>query len=413
MPKMTLPLTDTEIKTAKPGATLKKLRDGKGLLIEIHSKESKRWRFRYVFNGKEKEISLGLYPDVGLARARELRDELRELVARGIDPSEKRKEEKEAKRVEEEQSIVAVKNSLENVARKWLEHLESTEISDGQVFRITRSMENHLFPWLGRKDISTIQPRELLEIVKRVESGGKFESAKRLFQNCGRIWKYAVTHGHADRNITADIDSKLAIKGGREANFPHITDPIELAECLRAIDGYTGDFITRIALQITPYLFMRPFNIRAMEWKELDLERREWSIPAQKMKKKRAFICPIPEQVDVLLDEIRALTGEGCYVFPSARGDDRSMSEATATAALSRMGYKNIQTAHGFRHTASTLLHEHQREHGVPPHVIEFQLAHVVHGVAGVYNKAQYLDERRELMQWWADYLDELKKAQG
>lgn len=396
-------LSDIKIRNLKAGVkpdgtyTNKAYRvtDEKGLYIEVKPNGSKLWRFKYRIFGKEKLLSLGIYPDVSLKKARDKRDELRKHVADGIDPSDLRKNEKLA---------LAGMESFEFVAREW--HTKhKINWSESHALRTLTRLENDVFPWLGKKNIGDIKPPELLQVLRRVESRGALETAHRIHQVCGQIFRYAVATGRAERDSAADL--KGALPPAKPKHHASIVEPKKVGELLRAINDYSGAFVTLCALKLAPLLFVRPGELRHAEWVEFDLESGEWRIPASKMKMKTIHIVPLSKQAVSIIRELEPLTGAGKYLFPSMRSNNRPMSENTVNGALRRLGYsKEDMTGHGFRSMASTLLNEQ----GWNPDAIERQLAHSERdGVRAAYNYAEYLPERKKMMQAWADYLDGLK----
>ncbi|MCU7805900.1 MAG: integrase arm-type DNA-binding domain-containing protein [Candidatus Thiodiazotropha sp. (ex Lucinoma borealis)] len=390
-------LTDTAVRNAKAKEKDRKLFDGGGLFLLVKPNGARYWRFKYRFHGKEKLLALGVYPDVTLKSARDKRDDARKLIADGIDPSEARKAEKAARNNE---------NSFEAIAREWWGN-RASNWSESHSSRILLRLENDVFPWIGTKSIGDITPSELLTVLRRVESRGSIETAHRILQSCGQIFRYAVATLRAERDTSADL--KGALPPVSKKHFASITDPKLIGELLRAMDGYQGAFITRCALQLAPLTFVRPGELRHAEWAEIDLNKAEWRIPADKMKMKTVHIVPLSTQAVAVLNEIKPLTCRGKYVFPSVRSLKRPMSENTVNAALRRLGYtKKEMTGHGFRSMASTILNEQ----GWNKDAIERQLAHTERDlVRASYNYAQHLPERVKMMQWWADYLDSLKQG--
>ncbi len=390
-------LSDTRIKTAKAKQKLYKLYDGKGLYIEITPTGSKRWRFKYRFNDKEKRISLGIYPDVSLKEVRLRRNECRELLAEGIDPSQARKQ-RAAKKVE------LNKNTFEAVAREW-HTKQKKQWSEGHAQKTLAWLEKNIFPFMVSRPIADIKPPELLQVLRKVEARGAHDTAIRLRAICSQIFRYAISIGKAERDISADL--KGALEPAERKHFATITEPKEIGALLRAIDGYTGSYIVRHALQLAPLVFVRPGELRHAEWTEFNLDNAEWIIPADKMKKKRKHIVPLSSQAVDILKSIHQLTGNARYVFHSERTNTRPMSENTINAALRRLGYSKEQmTGHGFRSMASTRLNEQ----GFNIDWIELQLAHSEgNSVRAAYNYAQYLPERKEMMQWYSDYLYRLR----
>ncbi|MEW5864176.1 MAG: integrase arm-type DNA-binding domain-containing protein [Pseudomonadota bacterium] len=400
-----MPLTDTAIRSAKPKAKTVKLFDGGGLYLEINPAGGKWWRWKYRYGGKEKRLSLGVYPDVSLKAAREKRDAARRQLIAGIDPAQARRAEKLAQ---------AGAESFEAIAREW-----HAKFSPGWVAshgdRILRRLERDVFPWIGKRPIAEIKAPELLAVLRRIESRGALETAHRALQNCGQIFRYAVATGRAERDPTRDL--RGALPAPKEKHHASITDPKRIGELLRAIDAYQGFFVTKCALRLAPLVFVRPGELRKAQWAEIDLDKAEWRIPAERMKMREQHIVPLSRQAVAILRELEPLTNRAIpskpdaprYVFPSARSRSRPMSENAVLAALRRMGYtKDEMTGHGFRSMASTLLHEQGWNH----QVIERQLAHAErNAVSAAYNFAEHLPERRKMMQAWADYLDGLKAS--
>jgi integrase len=356
----------------------------------------KLWRWKYRINGKEKRLAIGIYPDTGLADARDKRDAARKLLAAGIDPGEHRKAEKAAG---EERAA----NSFEVVAREWLG--KQTWVGHYRV-KVEAWMANDVYPYIGGRPVAELAAPEFLRVGRRMEERGAIESAHRILQTCGQVMRYAIATGRADRNPVADL--KGAIASPAERHHAAITDPAVLGGLLRAIEGYTGDVTTRAALKLSALLFVRPGELRHAEWSEIDLDAGEWNIPAGKMKMRQPHLVPLCEQAVAILRELQPLTGRGQYVFPGGRSPRRPMSNNAINAALRRMGYgTDAMTAHGFRATARTILDEVL---GYRPDFIEHQLAHAVKDPNGrAYNRTAHLPERRKMMQGWADYLDALR----
>ena len=394
-----MPLTDTKIKNAKPQDKQYKLYDTAGLFMIVSPAGGKWWRFKYRFDGKGKTISMGTYPEVALAKARERRDKARAQVADGIDPSQARKDEKATRKV--------MDNTFEKVAREWFNKFEPNW-APGHAVKIKGRLENDVYPYIGQRPILEITAPELLRVLRRIESRGALDSAHRVRTTCSQIFRYAVATGRAERDPAADL--RGALPPTQKKHLPAITDPKKVAGLLRAIDGYEGSFVTKCALRIAPLLFVRPGELRHMEWAEIDLDAAEWNIPAEKMKMGQSHLVPLSSQAVEILQEIQPLTDTGRYVFPSTRTSQRPMSNNTVLAALRRMGFeKSEMTGHGFRAMARTMLDEVLN---VRPDFIEHQLAHAVRDPNGrAYNRTAFLPERREMMQTWADYLDGLKKG--
>jgi integrase len=390
-------LTDTKVRNIKSGTKPIKLFDTDGLFLLVSPSGGKWWRFKYRFGGKEKLMSLGTYPEVSLAQARGRRDEGRKQVADGVDPSQARKASKETKLVNEV--------TFEAVAREWHKKFTPTWTA-GHAITIRRRLELNVFPWIGERPIIEIKAPELLMVLRRIESRGALETAHRVRSICSQIFRYAVATGRAERDPAADI--RGALPPARPNHLSAITDPKKVAGLLRAIDSYQGSLVTRCALRLAPLVFVRAGELRQMEWAEVDLDAAEWNIPAGKMKTRSPHLVPLATQAIQILQELRPLTGEGRYVFPSPRTPHRPMSNNAVLSALRRMGIeKDEMTGHGFRAMARTILDEVL---GVRPDYIEHQLAHAVRDPHGrAYNRTAFLLERREMMQTWADYLDNLR----
>lgn len=399
-----MPLTDIAIKSAKPGPKPVKLSDGGGLFLLVTPTGGKWWRLKYRIGGKEKLLSLGVYPDVPLRDAREKRDSARKLIAAGGDPSEQRKATKQAQ---------AGAESFEAVAREWYAKFSPSWVpSHGE--RIIRRLEADVFPWIGSKPIADIKAPELLSVARRIHGRGALETAHRALQNCGQVFRYAVATGRAERDPTGDL--RGALPSPKEKHHASITDPAEIGALLRDMDSYSGSHIVKCALRLAPHVFVRPGELRKAEWSEFDFEKAEWRIPAARMKMREMHIVPLSRQAIAILREIEPLTAtprhpqskQTLYVFHGARTRDRPMSENAILAALRRMGYsKDEMTGHGVRSMASTLLHEQGWNH----QAIERQLAHAErNAVSAAYNYAEHLPERRKMMQAWSNYLDILRE---
>ncbi|MDN7458177.1 tyrosine-type recombinase/integrase [Burkholderia cenocepacia] len=401
-----MPLTDIAIRNAKAGDKPQKLFDAGGLFLLVTPAGQRYWRFKYRIAGKEKLLALGVYPDVSLQAARKKRDDAREKLASGIDPGEAKKADKRAARL-------AAATSFEAVTREWF-NKHSSGWAKGHSSKIIARFENDVFPWLGKRPISEIQPAEVFDVIRRIEGRGTLDTAHRAKQNCGQVFRYAVATGRATRDVTADL--RGALPPIQQKHFAAITDPDKVGELLRAFDAFGGTFPVHCALKLAPMLFRRPGELRAAEWSEIDLDNATWEIDGARMKRNKAdkmdggaHIVPLPNQAVAILHELHALTGGGRYVFPGARDRNRPMSEATINAALRRLGYdtRTEITGHGFRAMARTIMVEVL---GVAVEVIESQLSHTVKDPLGrAYNRTTFLPQRREMMQKWADYLDRLK----
>jgi len=401
MPRLTeKPLTDIEVKKAKfdPSKKITKLSDGGGLYLLVAPTGSKLWRFQYRFGDKQKMLAFGSYPSLSLAEARQRRDDAKKLLANGVDPGE-------FKKIHKASQTALIENSFESVAREW--HLKSSgSWSEVHAKTLLDRLEKDVFPYLGPRAIADIKPIEFLATVRRIESRGALDTAHRVLNSCSQILRYAVATCRAESDCTRDLRGALpAVKFGHRAA---LTDPKAVAGLLRAIEGFAGSFVVKCALQLAPVLFVRPGELRGMEWTELDLDANEWNIPAERMKMKLPHLVPLPSQAVAILKDLHPLTGHSKYVFPSLRTPLRCISENTINAGLRRLGFaKEEITGHGFRATARTMLHEIL---GFTPDAIEAQLAHAVPDRLGrAYNRTTHLEERRKMMQVWADYLDGLK----
>ena len=397
-----MPLTDVTIRKAKPGDKATKLADGAGLYLLLKPDGARwwRWDYRRPLTGKRNTLSLGTYPDTGLADARGKRDAARKLLAAGVDPGEHRKAEKAA-------GVERAANSFEVIAREWLDKRDWVESYSSKVLGW---MENDVFPWIGARPIAELSAPEFLAVGRRVEERGAIESAHRILQNCGQIMRYAIATGRAARNPVADL--KGALPSTVEKHHAAITDAKAVGALLRAIDGYAGGLVAKCALRLAPLVFVRPGELRHAEWAEIDLDNAEWNIPAHKMKMRQPHLVPLSAQAVEILRELHPLTGRGQYVFPGGRSPRRPMSNNAVNAALRRMGFdKDTMTGHGFRAMARTVLDETL---GYRPDYIEHQLAHAVRDPNGrAYNRTAHLGERRKMMQGWADHLDSLRVDTG
>ena len=390
-------LSDIKIRNSKPKEKPFKLFDEGGLFLYVTPSGGKLWRLKYRYGEKEKLLALGSYPAITLYDARRRRDDARKQLAHGIDPGAVRKAQK--------QSDTAETETFEVIAREW--HMKfSQSWTPGHALTIMSRLERDIFPWIGTRPISDIKAPELLTVLRRVESRGALETAHRVRTIAGQVFRYAVSTGRAERDPSGDLRGALPQPG--EKHHAAITDPKEVAPLLRALDGYSGHYVTKCALRLAPLFFVRPGELRQAEWAEFDLDEYVWNIPASKMKVKQPHIVPLCRQAVDILKELKEFTGASRYVFPSGRSFARPMSNNAINAALRRMGFdKNTMTGHGFRAMARTILDEVLR---VNPYVIEAQLAHKVPDALGTaYNRTQHLEERRKMMQTWADYLDGLK----
>ncbi|GAA3895587.1 MULTISPECIES: tyrosine-type recombinase/integrase [Halomonadaceae] len=388
-------LTATAIKAAKPQEKIYRMPDGGGLYLEVAKTGSKYWRMKYRYGGKEKRLSIGVYPNVSLASAREVRDDAKRQLAEDIDPST-------AKRIAHQQGVDASANTFGAVGMEWLEQVHQHDVVPAHYMRNKRRLERDAFPIIGKRPLAKITPPELLDCLRRIEARGHIETAHRVKTLCGQIFRYGIATGRAERDPTPDL--RDALRSSNTRHHAAITDPEEVAVLLRAIEGYGGQPATIAALKIAPLVFTRPGELRQAKWADFDLEKETWSFHVSKTG--QPLIVPLPTQAVKILRDLHGLTGRSEFVFPGARSDQRPMSNATLKAALDRMGFKGEMTAHGFRAMARTILAE---QLNFPEHIIEQQLAHTVKDANGrAYNRTKYLDQRREMLQAWADYLENL-----
>ncbi|KVC81364.1 tyrosine-type recombinase/integrase [Burkholderia ubonensis] len=394
-----MPLTDTQVRNAHYNAdgTGNRLSDGGRMYLQIVQSGAKYWRMNYRFNGKDKTLALGVYPDVSLAAARKKRDEAREKLAAGVDPGESKKADKRAARL-------AAINTFEAVALAWMDE-RRPYVEPAQYDKTLARFKNDAFPWLGNRPIAEIEAPDILDALKRVDSRGARFTAHRLRGEISRVFRYGIKEGFCKSDPARDLVG--AIPPAKTEHFASITEPSKVGEMLRAFDGFTGTFPVLCALKLAPMLFVRPGELRQAEWKEFDLDKGEWRFLVSKTN--TDHLVPLATQAVVILRELHALTGSGRYVFPGARDRKRPMSEAAINAALRRLGYdtRTEITGHGFRAMARTILHEELEQ---KPEVIEHQLAHAVpDNLGGAYNRTKFIKDRRAMMQAWADYLDRLK----
>ena len=394
-------LSDAKIRNTKPTDRSLKLFDGRGMFLLVSPGGQRGWRLKYRFGGKEKLLSLGTYPEIGLKEARERCDEARRLLANNVDPSQQRKAQKAS-------GLLQAADSFEAIAREWHEQRRGS-LGLGTLAGIMMRMEKHLFPWMGSRPVAQISAQEVLAVLRKAEAQELGETPRRLRQYCSQIFRYAIYTGRREGNPAADLGG--ALRPHKAKHHAAVVDPKAVGELMRAIDGYTGEPVTRAALRLAPLLFVRPGELRGAAWEEFDLDNMEWRIPAARMKMRDSHLVPLSRQAVEILREVHHLTGRWHYVFPSIRSKARCMSENTLAAALRRLGYSSeVMTVHGFRTVASTLLNEQ----GWSRDAIERQLAHAERdGVRAAYNRAEYLKERRTMMQAWADHLDRLKLPAG
>jgi integrase len=383
-------LTEAAIRALKPKEKPYKRSDSHGLFMLVSVTGARLWRYKYRHGGVERLLALGAYPEISLKLARDKRDEARRQLRDGVDPGLARR-----RGVDDE--------NFESIAREWIS--KQAHLSPGTLRRDLDRLESFVFPWLGRRRTRTLTAPDFLHVLRRIEARGTHETAHRTRAVCSRILRYAIATGRTDRDVTADL--RGALTPSTSTHYPGITEPKRIGELLRAIDTYRGQPSAEFALRMAPYVFARPGELRRATWSEIDLERAEWRIPAARMKARREHVVPLAHQVVKLLEELQPITGAGKFLFPSLRTNERPMSEVTLNAALRRLGFsKDEHCPHGFRTTASTRLNEL----GFPPSDIELQLAHRERDeTRDAYNRAARLEERKKMMQFWADYLDGLK----
>jgi integrase len=391
-------LTDAKIRGIKPPARQVKHFDGGGLYLLCTPSGGRLWRLKYRFDGKSKGLSLGKYPDVSLLDARQRRDEARRHLANKVDPGDVRRAQREVQSAEIDTFAVISGEWFNKFSSAWSEKYRSI---------ISRRLEIDINPFIGTRPIAAITAPELLAVLRRAEARGCIDTAHRLRSITGLVFRYAVATGRAERDPSGDL--RGALPPAQVTHHAALTDPKQVAPLLRAIDGYQGSFIVKSALRLAPLFFVRPGELRHAEWSEIDLDEALWSIPASRMKMRQAHLVPLCSQAVTILTALKALTGAGRYCFPSMRSSSKKpMSDNTLGAALQTLGYTpDVQSAHGFRAMARTILDEVL---SIRPDFIEHQLAHSVRDPNGTaYNRTAHLAERRKMMQTWADYLDELK----
>ena len=389
-------LTNTQVKNAKPEERAVKLFDGRGLYLLISPSGGKLWRLKYRFDGKEKSLALGRYPEISLAEARKRREAARELVAHGVDPSEDRK----AKKAER---AARLENNFEAVAREWFEK-NAPNWAPTHSDKIIKRLENDLFLWLGKRPIADITAPEFLKVLRRIEERGAVDTAHRAHQNCGQVMRYAIATGRATRDPTADLRGSLP--AAKRQHFAALTEPVQVAGLLRAMDAFEGTFVVQCALRLAPLVFVRPGELRKARWADIDLDKAEWRYVVSKTK--TDHLVPLSTQAVAILRELQAKTGHREHIFPG-RNPRKPMSEAAINAALRRLGYdtRTEITGHGFRAMARTILHQ---ELNFAPELIEHQLAHrVPDSLGAAYNRTKFIEQRRAMMQSWSEYLEKLK----
>ncbi|MBB4150430.1 integrase [Sphingobium scionense] len=391
-------LNHIQITNAKPRDKAYKLADADGLYLAVQTNGTKLWRMNYRYLGRQKTLYFGAWPEVGIAMARQQRAAAREQIAAGLDPAAEKRSDTLARKV-------AADNTFRTIAEEWVAKNEREGRAPITLDKI-RWLLGMAYPMIGSFPVSKISPQEVLAVLRKVEATGRYESARRMRSVLSRVFRYAIATARADRDVAADLRGALITPKVR--HLAAITTPKEAGALMRAIDGYTGHEITAIALRLSPHLFVRPGELRKAEWQEIDMQAAIWSLPAEKMKMRRPHRVPLSQQTLALLEELRPLTGDGRYLFPSFRSPRQCMSENTINAALRRLGYSQEEmTAHGFRAMAATLLNEM----GIwNPDAIEKQLAHLdTSMVRRAYTRGEYWDERVRMMQHWSDYLDQLR----
>lgn len=421
MARITKPLTDKEIKSAKPKVKEYKLFDGGGLYLSVTPKGQKWWRLKYRFNNKEKRLSVGVYPHISLQEARKKRETLKEQIAMGVDPAQERKTNKVAINKEKDKK----ENTFYNISQKWLKSFES-QVSKNYHIKLGRALENYTYKTYTFEDgtkhsikdtpINEVTRLDIIAILEALKHKGIEETARRTAMVLNKVYKYAVTHEYTSHNIIADIDLPIILGKKVKKHYPTFKDTKEIKGLLNSINEYSGDYFTKMALKVLPYVFVRSYNIRHMEWEEIDFNTNEWIIPAHKMKNKIEFILPLPHQVIDMLKEVELNALSTVYVFPSSIHKDRPLSNNTLISALRRMGYsKDEFVPHGFRAMFSTISYEKANEedgHGYTGEVIEALLSHKESNkVKEAYNRSSYKKAMRGLIIWYADYLDDLRNT--
>lgn len=394
-----MPLTSASVKNAKPGEKSRRLFDGGGLYLEVSPSGGKWWRLKYRFSGKEKRLSLGVYPDVSLKEARDRRDEARKLLANGIDPSQERKVRKAA-------NTEIASNTFEAITREWIARHLNKKAPTHQGKVVSR-LERDVLPYLGKRPISEITAPEILAVIRRVEGRNAVETARRVLQHVGQIIRYAVATGRASSDPTQAL--RGALPPWKKKHMAAPTEPAEVGAILRMLDAFAGGPVVGAAIRLLPLVFVRPGELRSMRWEDVDLGAREWRYTTSKTKTEH--LVPLSRQAVAILEDLHSLTGHlpGGWVFPGGRSPKKPMSDMAINAAYRRLGIdtQNELTGHGWRACARTLLHENLR---YPPEIIEHQLAHAVPDTLGrAYNRTRFIAERKKMMQAWADYLGKLK----
>ena len=391
-------LTNTAVKAAKPKDKQWKLSDGGGLYLLIHPNGSKYWRLKFRFAGKEKVLALGVYPEVSLAEARVLQGDAKILLRNGADPSQVKKQQKRTDRIKTE-------NTFEAIAQDWFEQQKGSW-SVGHADRVLKSLEQDVFPYIGHRPIAELTPPDVLEVIRKIESRDALDVAGRILQRCSSVFRFAAQTGRSQINPASELRGVLKT---RKVKHRTAITRAELPEFLKNVSDYNGYPVTRHALKLLILTFVRPGELRFSKWSEFDLSAKLWRIPGERMKMGTEHLVPLSKQAIALLEELRPISGRYDFLFPGERSRAKPISENTMIYALYRMGYKSRATAHGFRTTASSILNEE----GFNPDAIERQLSHLERNqVRGAYTQhAEYLKDRMKMMQWWADYLDQLETS--
>ncbi|WP_226100930.1 tyrosine-type recombinase/integrase [Dickeya oryzae] len=390
-----MPLNARQIETAKPQDKEYKLTDGAGLYLLIKPNGAKYWRLKYRVAGKEKKLSIGVYPDISLAEARLKREEAGKIIASGGDPSEQKQVERQAKKIN-------IDNTFKAIALEWHEY-KRPNWSKGYAEDLMEAFENDIFPDIGKRPIAEIKPLEMLTTLRKLEKRGVLDKLRKIRQACNQVFRYAIVTGRAENNPASELAS--ALPPPKATHYPHLL-PDELPDFLRALSTYSGSKVTQLATRILMLTGVRTIELRQAEWKEFDFEKGLWEVPKERMKMRRPHLVPLSDQVIDALQQLHAITGRYNLVFPGRNDITKPMSEASINQVLKRIGYHGKATGHGFRHTMSTILHEQ----GYNTAWIELQLAHVdKNTIRGTYNHAQYLEQRRGMLQWYGDFIDGLE----
>ncbi|MFJ5442929.1 tyrosine-type recombinase/integrase [Pectobacterium sp. CHL-2024] len=390
-----MPLTDVKVRSAKPEDKAYKLTDGEGMHLMVHPNGSKYWRLQYRFDGKQKTLALGVYPEITLSEARQRRDEAKRQIATGTDPSEQKKVDKQLRQT-------LVDNTFKAIALEWHEY-KRPNWSKGYAEDLMEAFENDIFPDIGKRPVAEIKPLEMLTSLRKLEKRGVLDKLRKIRQACNQVFRYAIVTGRAENNPASELAS--ALPPPKATHYPHLL-PDELPDFLRALSTYSGSKITQLATRILMLTGVRTIELRQAEWKEFDFEKGLWEVPKERMKMRRPHLVPLSDQVIYALQQLYAVTGRYNLVFPGRNDITKPMSEASINQVLKRIGYHGKATGHGFRHTMSTILHEQ----GYNTAWIELQLAHVdKNTIRGTYNHAQYLEQRRGMLKWYGDFVDGLE----